>query len=107
MKPLHLYLLCSILLATPCYADSSVFSARTCADWTEHRTISSSQSEVDEAWIVGYISGLSASADIDFIKVINIDSIKEWIDRYCETHPLKYLQDGGQALAMELVNPKR
>ena len=104
-KNLIIFLVC-LVMPLSVYAGAMNTAAKTCADWGEHRNISDSLAEVDEAWIVGYLSGISASADVDFIKMINTDSIKDWMDKYCKIHTLKFLTDGGQALALELIDRK-
>jgi hypothetical protein len=99
-------LLIYLILPTQCFAGAASVIAKTCETWNQHIQADDSSAIVDEAWLIGYLSGISTSADIDFIKMIDTDSIKSWVDNYCQAHPLKLLEDAGQTLAQELMERK-
>lgn len=106
MKKVIIILMIYLILPTQCFAGATSVMAKTCGTWNQHRYADDQSTMVDEAWLIGYLSGISTSADIDFIKMIDTDSIKAWMDDYCQAHPLSFLEDGGQALVLELMERK-
>ena len=55
------------------------------------------------AWIVGYLSGLSAGTGVDLLKNTDGPSIRLWIEKYCRSNPLKSVDNATNELAIELA----
>ena len=55
------------------------------------------------SWLYGYLSGVSHVSDKDFLKGIDSDFIRIWMDKYCQKNPLNDVDDGGDELAHELL----
>lgn len=84
--------------------------SRTCASWLEHRLEEAEghtlHAEIDQTWLVGYLSGVVAGSGIDFLVGTDNASIFSMVDVYCRSHPLGQLAPAGTALARELMQQK-
>ena len=74
-----------------------------CGQWV------TSKSETRKAWLIGYVSGLSAMHELNgknnnpLGKISSPQQIYVWIDNYCQKNPLKTVGDGGIELFIELM----
>ena len=105
MRKVIFILMASLMLPTCSIAGGVV--AKTCRSWGQHRSLGEASIMLDETWLVGYLSGISTSADVDFMRTIDPDSIGQWMDHYCQAHPLKTLEQAGQDLALELGDKRK
>lgn len=84
--------------------------SRTCSAWLEHRQEAaeghSQHAEVDETWLIGYLSGVVAGSGIDFLTGTDNVAIFSMSDVYCRANPLGHLATAGTALARELMQQK-
>lgn len=84
--------------------------SRTCAAWLEHRLEAkeghTQHAEVDQTWLVGYLSGVVAGSGIDFLADTDNAVIFSMADVYCQANPLGHLAPAGTALARELMQQK-
>jgi hypothetical protein len=67
----------------------------TCAEWTAAR-----RKGLDRAyrqWILGFLSGTGFVGPQDPLSDVEADEVWAWVDQFCDTHPLKDIQDAGAA----------
>jgi len=106
-----------MLLVGCCLLGTSVLAAavesrgsRTCASWLEHRLEQPEghafNTEIDQTWMVGYLSGLIAGSGIDVLVGTNNVSIFAMVDAYCQAQPNSDLAAAGTSLARELMREK-
>ena len=107
----------TLLLLGCCLLGSSTLAlaleargSRTCAAWQEHRLEETEghtlHAEVDQTWLVGYLSGVVAGSGIDFMTDTNNASIFSMADVYCQANPFGHLAPAGTALARQLMQQK-
>ncbi|MGA7749620.1 MAG: hypothetical protein WCA63_05685 [Gallionella sp.] len=71
-----------------------------CAEWVSRHSTNNDVSM--EEWLLGFLSGLAAGKNIDYLKNADRESLFLWIDNYCKMYPLGRVDDGGHSLAEEL-----
>jgi len=106
-----LFLLCCCLLGSSMLAVAvDARGSRACAAWQEHRLEEAeghtTQAQVDQTWLVGYLSGVVAGSGIDFLTGTDNDSLFSMADVYCQANPLGHLAQAGTAMARELMEDK-
>ena len=102
-------ILLSLTLATLSFeliAAVLIKGGASCGKWIKDRKENSFPSTGNKYWLLGYLSGLAAKSDINILDGIDNKSIFLWTDNYCNTHPLKYLDDTGLSLFYELKKGK-
>jgi hypothetical protein len=57
----------------------------------------------DNAWLVGYLSGVAVARNIDFLKGVDDKTIQTWMHNYCSSHPSDLVGYAADALSVELV----
>jgi hypothetical protein len=62
-----------------------------CRDWTSERQKNTGLGTELTAWVRGYVSGVNAYAQTDFLRQTNINAINLSIDNYCRSKPLENL----------------
>ena len=105
MKFLQLLLIVfAVGSSTPSYA-VTVKGMRNCKAWAKSRAEQPDPSVgniVESAWLAGYLSGVAVARNVDFLKGVDDDIIKSWMDHYCSSHPLALMGDAADALSIEL-----
>jgi hypothetical protein len=82
-----------------------------CGAWTTARR--DGQAIGFEEWIAGFLSGfgdLAASVPIpemDPLRGLNTQTVRAWVDNYCQAHPLERIVQAAEALARERANHHR
>ena len=79
---------------------------QSCKTWNDDKGNSGAKAE-NEAWILGYLSGLASAKNKDFLRDTDSSSFFLWIDTYCQTNSAKNMDDAGDQLAQELIKQKR
>ena len=79
--------------------------ARSCGVWIKDKA--TLQNSINEAWVVGYLSGLAMGLDKDAILGTDNESISLWIDNYCRANPLKDIGTASTTLFFQLINQKK
>lgn len=101
---------CCLLGTTQLAAAVEARGSRSCASWLEHRLEEAEghtlHAEIDQTWLVGYLSGVVAGSGIDFLVGTDNLSIFSMVDNYCQANPLGHLAPAGTALARELMQQK-
>jgi len=101
-------LLIACLLGFPInsYSGALVVGSVNCREWIADRANVSDymNKNVDQSWVVGFLSGYSVTANIDFLADIKTQSIYVWMDKYCASHPNKKIDDGSLQLVHELID---
>lgn len=84
--------------------------ARSCAGWQEGRLAEkegySRAAEIDQTWLVGYLSGLVAGAGLDFLAGTDNATLFALADAYCAATPAGNLATAGVAVARQLMQQK-
>lgn len=105
-----IFLACCLLGSSMLAFALEARGSRTCAAWQEHRLEEkeghTQHTEVDQTWMVGYLSGVVAGSGIDFLADTDNASIFSMTDVYCRANPLGHLAPAGTALARELMQQK-
>jgi hypothetical protein len=84
-------------------AQITIFGARSCGSWVKERPSKASISRTaQQAWLMGYLSGLASGTSLDALKDGDAESFFLWVDNYCQTNPLNNIADAGTALFLEL-----
>lgn len=96
----------SSVMVAPSFAAIETLGRPSCGAWVTERQKMSAAGTTYRFWLIGYLSGLAVGSSMDFLRGIDNDSIYLWTDNYCKASPLKYLDEAGRELAMELVKQK-
>lgn len=87
--------------------------SRSCGKWIEEKRAANSTHEMNKipilitrSWFLGYLSGRADESGKNFLKGTDSESIFLWLDNYCHANPNKTLDNGGIALARELMQLK-
>ena len=81
--------------------------APSCGEWVAHREKSDTLALGNSYWLLGYLSGVAVSAGKDFLVGTDNSALNAWIDKYCQSNPLKDLSSAGNALAADLQKNRR
>ena len=83
--------------------------ARSCGQWVKsHQSAETTvESVTQEAWLMGYLSGLAFAHDVDFLRGVETESMFLWTTNYCKAKPLEDISAAGDALALELGKKKK
>lgn len=77
---------------------------RTCADWMIDRRAPSITKFADEAWILGFLSGVGATGYLQqnpLRGVANSNVVFVWVDNYCRNHPDEDIEKAGEAFVRQ------
>lgn len=86
----------------------NVRASRSCGSWLSEKAQGrTTDSNFNETWLLGFLSGLAIQSDKDALKGTDNPSIFLWVDNYCRTNPLKDTIDAGMDLFDELVKQKK
>lgn len=80
----------------------SLLGNRSCGVWIEARKEDAMMARVHETWLVGFLSGIAFTSNINFIPGTDNSSIYLYIDNYCRKNPLSGLAAGAESLFFEL-----
>ena len=83
------------------------FGNVSCGKWMNERSDSKSWlAQTRGSWLMGYLTGLASASQKDFLKETDPESLLLWMDNYCNANPLMQVADGGNTLALELIDKK-
>ncbi len=105
MKKIFLFVALQLLM-TSSFA-VTVMGARSCGTWIESRKSGGISEIAPQAWIVGYLSGISVESGKDILASTDANSLYLWMDKYCRDNPLERLDNGGYNLFIELARKIR
>ena len=107
LQPTSWVLLCLAcsMFALPAHA-VQIRGVQSCKTWYEDKANPAAKAE-NEAWLLGYLSGLSVARNKDFLRDTDSSSLFVWMDTYCEVNVTKDIDDGADQLANELTRQKR
>jgi len=88
-------------------AEAAAFGSPSCGEWVAHREKSDTLALGNAYWLQGYMAGLAAGSGKDFLAGVENSAFNGWMDKYCQTNPLRDLASGAVALAAELQKNKR
>jgi hypothetical protein len=106
--------LAGLLLSLNLFASAvDIRGSRSCSKWVEEKRLANSAKEMNKvpllvtrSWFLGYLSGRADESGRDLLKGTDNESIFLWLDNYCQANPDKSLENGGLALARELMQLK-
>ena len=105
MKKHFVILLVGLIVSTG--ADAvNIRGVRSCGVWVADRAQNSFGSRTDEAWFVGFMSGLAAMSGKDIITDSDNESLFLWVDNYCKINPLNSTGEAAEVLFLELIKKK-
>ena len=78
--------------------------ARSCGKWIAGQA--DGQSASNEAWLVGFMSGLAFQSNQDLLKGTDNESITLWVNNFCQKNPLENLVTAAETLANELAKKR-
>lgn len=74
-----------------------------CGKWLTEREQKSWTAISQEAWLVGYLSGIAYQSRIDLLRGADSLALTHWVDGYCREAPLDTLMEAANALRKELA----
>ena len=76
-----------------------------CGTWSGDRQRNQSLSQLNQAWVLGYVSAynIHKPAQNRMTKPMDTHQIILWIDDYCDANPEKNISDAAKALIEELT----
>ena len=81
-----------------------------CSDWTRSRTSTESRTATaksymvnSENWVGGYLSGVSSSNGINFLRNADSEAIFSEIDIQCRLKPSQSVADAADSIVKELL----
>ena len=82
-----------------------VVGSVSCKEWVTDRTANSNffNKNADQSWVIGFLGAYSEATRIPFLENVKTQSIYNWMDKYCASHPSEKINDGALALAHELI----
>lgn len=77
--------------------------SRSCGQWLQARRDRSHLHLEMRAWILGYLSAVSASGPLhsSILRGVDGDGISFWVDNYCQSNPLHVLFSAADKFAEE------
>lgn len=111
MNRLHILLIAACLLDISGLAHAlDARGSRPCTSWMEHRAEQidghAMNSEIEQTWMVGYLSGVVAGSGMDFLAGTDNETIFTMTDDYCRVNPASHLAMAGTAIARALMAQK-
>jgi hypothetical protein len=108
VKKILILLVTSLIFIQSAFSQvSTSFGAPDCGQWATKAKSNPSY----KSWVVGYLSGLNSalftSKNDPLDKINSAEQIFLWMDNFCQRNPLKNVQDGGNALYLELGGNKK
>ena len=89
----------------------TILGGPSCGQWVKERGPNNRASPYNLGWLLGFVSGIAATAQEDVLEQTDNKSVELWIDNYCRANPLKSVAEGADALISELernlLNKKR
>jgi hypothetical protein len=84
-------------------ADINIVGAVSCGDWDNDHSHFLAAASWGEYWLIGFLSGIAAGSNMDFMKDADANSIVIWMNNYCSNHPLDSVSAGANILMNELI----
>ena len=78
-----------------------------CGTWVKESKVEGWPRLVNRSWLMGYLSGLVVESNRDVLRGTDAESLYLWVDNYCQSNPLKDIDDAGYILFQELAKQKR
>lgn len=81
----------------------------TCGDWISEIEVNEAERDsnwlmkTNEAWLLGYMSGLAIGNNADALKNTDATSMILYVTNYCKQNPLNRISEVGDKLFLELI----
>lgn len=82
-----------------------ILETTSCEEWIKPSSVL--MHHEDKWWLLGYLGGLAAAKDIDFLRDAKPQSLFLWMDKYCKNNPKSNTMEGGDSLADELISQNK
>jgi hypothetical protein len=69
-----------------------------CGTWTADRSAQGIPALLDEAWVLGFLSGVGFEAFFDPLNGMDAEGVWAWVDNYCARNPISPIVDAAKAL---------
>ena len=108
MNALRAIILTALLLCGPGLARATVImgpGGASCGTWASDRQRDQSRSQLNQAWVLGYVTAynLYKPPQEGMAKPVDSRGIMLWIDNYCDANPQKDISDAARALIESLT----
>lgn len=79
--------------------------AASCGTWTGDRQRNEARSQLNQAWVLGYVTAynLYKPDQQGMVKPMDSRAMMLWIDNYCDANPTQDISDAAKALIEELT----
>ena len=76
-----------------------------CGTWTGDRQRNESRSQINQAWVLGFVAGYTIykPPQDSMPKPVDARSVMLWIDNYCDANPNMDISDAAKALIEDLT----
>ena len=101
MKCIKLLLIVFVIGFSTNINASTVKGVASCGNWNRFKGMPVRHEY--EAWLAGYISGVSVGTNTDFLVGADVISFALWMDEYCKKHSSEYISEGANALIKKLI----
>ncbi|WP_039850372.1 hypothetical protein [Grimontia indica] len=71
-----------------------------CGTWLKHSEEGGSDYAFNVSWILGYLSALQVSYELE---EVDVNSIKIFLDKYCYENPFDSISEATHKLTLELI----
>ena len=107
MNPIRAAMIAVLVLFTPATGATTILGSggASCGTWTGDRQRNEARSQLNQAWVLGYVSGynIHKSAQDGMTKPMDTRTMMLWIDNYCDANPTRDISDAAKALIDELT----
>lgn len=56
-----------------------------------------------QLWVLGYVSGINAMSNVDFLEKFDGEGIGASVDKYCRENPLKKIYDASNDIGIQMM----
>jgi hypothetical protein len=80
--------------------------ASSCGTWTVDQRTNHGLYHLDQAWVLGFLSGIGymGGSNSNPLRGLDSDAVTAWIDNYCQAHPLEGIATAAAVFAR--VHPR-
>jgi hypothetical protein len=69
-----------------------------CGTWTADQSNATAY-QIDLSWVLGFLAGIAYASLDNPLHGLDANAVADWIDNYCQAHPLEHIIDAADALA--------
>ena len=107
MSAIRAVVLSGLVLVSPVANATTILGSggASCVTWSGDRQRNESKSQLNQAWVLGYVTGynIHRSSQDGTTKPMDSRTMMLWIDNYCDANPARDISDAAKALVEELT----